>query len=107
MNEVYDGKYENGRIYLQAAEGDFILTRGKGEELWLYTPEAWRAFCERMNALPQDKRHIFLRHFVACAADVEAHGEFEVPEVLARYAALAEDLRAEQCDGYISIRSKI
>lgn len=105
--ERLTGEYKNtldekGRIMFPArlrselTENILMITQGLDGCLWLYTPEEWKNFSEKVmqNASPfNNKSRLVLRHLIAPAQEVEfdKSGRISIPQSLREYAGLTKD----------------
>ncbi len=97
-NHTIDTK---GRLIIPSkfreALGDtFVVTKGLDGCLFVYDNEEWKAFEEKLKALPltnKDARK-FVRFFLAGAteAEVDKQGRILVPNVLREFADLQKDV---------------
>ena len=97
-NHTIDGK---GRVIVPAkfrdALGDgFVVTKGLDGCLFVYPPDAWQAFEEKLQSLPLTNKNSrqFARFFLAGAAscEVDKQGRILLPQVLREFAGLEKEV---------------
>lgn len=97
-NHTIDGK---GRVHVPAkfrdALGDgFVVTKGLDGCLFVYPPDAWQAFEEKLQSLPLTNKNSrqFARFFLAGAAscEVDKQGRILLPQVLREFAGLEKEV---------------
>lgn len=105
--EKLTGEYKNtldekGRIMFpsrlrsELTENILMITQGLDGCLWLYTPDEWKNFSEKVmqNASPfNNKSRLVLRHLIAPAQEVEfdKSGRISIPQSLREYAGLTKE----------------
>lgn len=74
----------------------FVVTKGLDGCLWVFAPDEWEEFSEKLRSLPVANKEArkFARFFLAGAAEVETDklGRILIPQVLRDYAALEKDV---------------
>lgn len=75
---------------------EFVLTRGLDGCLFIYPVEEWKAFEQKLRALPLTNKNArtFSRFFVAGAAmcELDRQGRVLVPQTLREFAGLEKDV---------------
>lgn len=74
---------------------EFMVTRGTGSMLFVFTVEQWESFTQRIMSLPlMDKKAQALRRMFGGGADckVDKQGRFLLPPDLRKYAHLEKDI---------------
>lgn len=75
---------------------EFILTRGLDGCLFIYPVDEWKAFEQKLRALPLTNKNArtFSRFFVAGAAmcELDRQGRVLVPQTLREFAGLEKDV---------------
>ena len=75
---------------------EFVLTRGLDGCLFIYPVDEWKAFEEKLRALPLTNKNArtFSRFFVAGAAmcELDRQGRVLVPQTLREFAGLEKDV---------------
>ena len=82
---------------IQGASGtEFVLTRGLDGCLFIYPVDEWKAFEQKLRALPLTNKNArtFSRFFVAGAAmcELDRQGRVLVPQTLREFAGLEKDV---------------
>ena len=97
-NHTIDGK---GRVIVPAkfrdALGDgFVVTKGLDGCLFVYPPDAWQAFEEKLQSLPLGQADVraFVRFFFSGATEgeVDKQGRVMLPPNLREFAKLSKDV---------------
>ena len=74
----------------------FVVTRGTGKCLFVFAPEEWQTFSQKLKSLPVTDKPVqaFLRLFFAGASEVEvdAQGRILIPASLREHAELDKDV---------------
>ena len=74
----------------------FVVTRGTGKCLFVFAPDEWQAFSQKLRSLPLTDKAVqaFLRLFFAGASEVEvdAQGRILIPNNLREHAELEKDV---------------
>ena len=102
---MFQGEYQHGldakgRLILPAKireelGAQFVLTKGLDGCLYIFTPESWDEFSQRLKALPtssyQTRR--LLRHFIGSAVvcETDKQGRFLIPPVLRSFAGIEKE----------------
>jgi MraZ protein len=108
---------EKGRLLIPAKMradimGNFIiLTRGVEKCLWLFPPEEWKTFSEKLigsTSLFQEQARLIQRRMIAPAQETEFDrtGRIMVPQTLREYAELKKDCIVLGLKKYIEIWSE-
>lgn len=89
---------------------EFVITKGFDGCLYLFPPEAWEAFQEKLSMLPVnrgDSRKL-TRFFVAGAAvcELDRQGRILVPATLREFAGLEKDVVLAGATNRVEIWSK-
>ena len=75
---------------------EFVLTKGLDGCLSIYPNDEWKAFEEKLKALPLNDKNAraFLRFFVASstACELDKQGRILVPQTLREFAGLEKDV---------------
>ena len=75
---------------------EFVLTRGLDGCLFIYPVDEWKAFKQKLRALPLTNKNArtFSRFFVAGAAmcELDRQGRVLVPQTLREFAGLEKDV---------------
>lgn len=117
---VFMGQYNHsidakGRVIIPAKFRDklgnsFVVTKGLDECLYGYADEEWKAFEEKLGALPITNQNArkFARFLLAGAAECELdkQGRILLPAVLREYAGLDKDVVLVGTASRIEIWSK-
>jgi MraZ protein len=93
---------EKGRLLIPArmrtevAGNVVILTRGVENCLWLFPPEEWKTFSDKLigsTSLFQEESRLIQRRMIAPAqeTDIDKAGRIVVPQTLREYADLKKD----------------
>jgi MraZ protein len=117
--ELLTGEYRNtldekGRILFPAklrsilTENILMITQGLDGCLWLYPPDEWKNFSEKLmdNASPFNKNsRLVLRHLIAPAqqSEFDKSGRISVPQSLRGYASLTKECVILGINKYIEI----
>lgn len=97
-NHIIDAK---GRLIIPAKfrellGTEFVLTRGLDGCLFIYPVDEWKAFEQKLRALPLTNKNArtFSRFFVAGAAmcELDRQGRVLVPQTLREFAGLEKDV---------------
>lgn len=107
MVNLLTGEYRNtldekGRILFpsklrsELSENSLIVTQGIDRCLWLYTPDEWNVFSEKIlkSASPfNEKNRSVIRRIIAPAQEVEfdKSGRLSIPQTLREFANLSKD----------------
>lgn len=96
------------RIRSEIAGSLIVLTRGVERCLWLFPPEEWKAFSERLvgsTSLFQEKARLIQRRMIAPAqeTDIDRAGRIVVPPTLREYAGLAKECIVLGLKKYVEI----
>ncbi|MBI2050782.1 MAG: division/cell wall cluster transcriptional repressor MraZ [Parcubacteria group bacterium] len=81
--------------FRQTLKKGAIVTRGLDNCLFVYTPDEWKKFVERLSGLPlsQGTSRAFSRLMLAGAMDVslDSQGRILIPEYLRKFAGIKKD----------------
>jgi MraZ protein len=105
---------EKGRILFpsklrnELSDNVLMVTQGIDGCLWLYTPEEWKNFSEKLmqNASPfSPNSRLVLRHLIAPAQEVEFDkaGRISIPQSLREFAGLSRDCVILGINKYIEL----
>lgn len=105
---------EKGRIMFpsklrnELSDNVLMVTQGIDGCLWLYTPEEWKNFSEKLmqNASPfSSNSRLVLRHLIAPAQEVEFDkaGRISIPQSLRDFAGLSRDCVILGINKYIEL----
>jgi MraZ protein len=88
-----------------------VLTRGVENCLWLFPPEEWKTFSEKLvgsTSLLQEESRLIQRRMIAPAQenDIDKAGRIVVPPTLREYADLTKDCIILGLKKYIEIWSE-
>jgi MraZ protein len=108
---------EKGRILIPAkmrtevAGNVVVLTRGVENCLWLFPPEEWKSFSEKLvgsTSLLQEESRLIQRRMIAPAQDTEIDkaGRIVIPPTLRDYADLKKECIILGLKKYIEIWSE-
>ena len=108
---------EKGRLLIPArmrtevAGNEVILTRGVENCLWLFPPEEWKTFSEKLvgsTSLLQEESRLIQRRMIAPAQEneIDKAGRIVVPPTLREYADLRKDCIILGLKKYIEIWSE-
>jgi len=103
---MFQGEYKHGldakgRLILpvRIREGlgtKFILTKGLDGCLFIFSPESWEAFSEKLKGLSTSSRDArrLVRYFIGSSVECEAdkQGRFLIPPVLRDFAHIGKDV---------------
>ena len=103
---MFQGEYKHGldakgRLILpvRIREGlgpKFILTKGLDGCLFIFSPESWEAFSEKLKGLSTSSRDArrLVRYFIGSSVEFEAdkQGRFLIPPVLRDFAHIGKDV---------------
>lgn len=103
---MFNGKTKNsidakGRMiipakYREELDGKCVITRGMDKCLYIYTREEWKAFTDKLRALPKSdpKARAFVRQFTSSAVDgeVDKQGRLTIPQELRDFANIEKEL---------------
>lgn len=117
---MFMGEYEHildakGRMIVPSkfreALGDrFVVTRGLDGCLFVYDEGEWNRFEGQLSALPLNRKdnRVFVRHFLAGAAEVEVdrQGRVLLPARLREFAGLEKDVVLVGAANHIEIWSR-
>ncbi len=74
----------------------FVLTKGLDGCLFIFPPESWQAFSEKLQALPtsSEAARKLRRYFIGSSVDCETdkQGRFLIPPVLRNFAEIDKDV---------------
>ena len=88
----------------------FVVTKGLDGCLFVYDNNEWTAFEEQLKALPLNRKdnRMFVRHFLAGAAEVEVdkQGRVLIPSKLREFAGLEKDVVLIGAASHIEIWSQ-
>lgn len=88
----------------------FVVTKGLDGCLFVYDNAEWGAFEESLRALPLNRKdnRMFVRHFLAGAAEVEVdkQGRILIPSNLREFADITKDVVLIGAAGHIEIWSQ-
>jgi len=117
--ELLTGEYRNtldekGRILFPSklrsilTENILMITQGLDGCLWLYPPDEWKNFSEKLmeNASPFNKNsRLVLRHLIAPAqqSEFDKSGRISIPQSLRSYASLSKECVILGINKYIEI----
>ena len=103
--EMLQGTYRHamdakGRLFMPSklrsdlGEG-FIITRGLGTQLFVFSQADWKEFTDKLRALPMSDpgAQAFVRLFLSGAyeCEVDKQGRFLIPQELRAYARIEKD----------------
>ena len=105
---------ENGRLLIpsrirsEVRGNSLVVTRGIDRCLWLFAPEEWREFSQKLMGAssPLSKRgRLLQRRIVAPAQEIELDkaGRLNVPKSLQESAGLAKETRLLVMERYMEI----
>jgi MraZ protein len=108
---------EKGRLLIPAkmrseiAGNVIILTRGVENCLWLFPPEEWKTFSEKLigsTSLFQEESRLIQRRMIAPAqeAEIDKAGRIVIPPTLRDYANLKKDCLILGLKKYMEIWSE-
>jgi MraZ protein len=108
---------EKGRLLIPAkmrseiAGNVIILTRGVENCLWLFPPEEWKTFSEKLigsTSLFQEESRLIQRRMIAPAqeAEIDKAGRIVIPPTLRDYAVLKKDCLVLGLKKYMEIWSE-
>jgi MraZ protein len=108
---------EKGRLLIPArmradvAGSIVILTRGVENCLWLFPPEEWKTFSEKLigsTSLLQEESRLIQRRMIAPAQETEIDkaGRIVIPQTLREYADLKKDCLILGLKKYMEIWSE-
>ncbi len=108
---------EKGRLLIPAKMrtdvigNTVILTRGVDKCIWLFPPEEWKIFSEKLvgsTSLLQETARLIQRRMIAPAQDAEFDkaGRIMVPQTLREYAGLTKECIVLGLKKYIEIWSE-
>ncbi|MGA2976078.1 MAG: division/cell wall cluster transcriptional repressor MraZ [Spirochaetia bacterium] len=108
---------EKGRLLIPArmrsevAGNLVILTRGVENCLWLFPPEEWKSFSEKLigsTSLFQEESRLIQRRMIAPAqeTEIDKSGRIVIPPTLREYADLKKDCIILGIKKYIEIWSE-
>jgi len=88
-----------------------VLTRGVESCLWLFPPEEWKTFSEKLvgsTSLLQEESRLIQRRMIAPAQEneIDKAGRIVIPPTLREYAGLAKDCIILGLKKYIEIWSE-
>jgi MraZ protein len=88
-----------------------VLTRGVENCLWLFPPEEWKAFSEKLigsTSLFQEESRLIQRRMIAPAQETEIDkaGRIVVPPTLREYAALKKECIILGLKKYVEVWSE-
>ncbi|MBQ9157095.1 MAG: division/cell wall cluster transcriptional repressor MraZ [Eubacterium sp.] len=103
---MFQGEYQHGldtkgRLILpvrirEELGTQFVITKGLDGCLFIFTPEAWQAFSDKLNALPTSsaKARKLKRYFIGSSQDCETdkQGRFLIPPVLRTFAEIDKEV---------------
>ena len=103
---MFQGEYKHGldakgRLILpvRIREGlgpKFILTKGLDGCLFIFSPESWEAFSQKLKGLSTSSRDArrLVRYFIGSSVECEAdkQGRFLIPPVLRDFAHIGKDV---------------
>ncbi len=74
----------------------FVITKGLDGCLYIFTPEAWTEFSDKLNRLPTSsaKARRLKRYFIGSSmdCDTDKQGRFLIPPVLRAFAEIDRDV---------------
>jgi len=99
------------RMRTEVAGNMVILTRGVENCLWLFPPEEWKTFSEKLigsTSLFQEESRLIQRRMIAPAQETEIDkaGRIVIPQTLREYAGLSKDCLILGLQKYIEIWSE-
>jgi MraZ protein len=108
---------EKGRLLIPAKMRSdvignvIILTRGVEKCLWLFPPEEWKVFSEKLigsTSLLQETSRLIQRRMIAPAQETEFDraGRIMIPQTLREYATLSKECIVLGLKKYIEIWSE-
>ncbi len=108
---------EKGRLLIPArmrtevAGNMVVLTRGVENCLWLFPPEEWKSFSEKLigsTSLFQEESRLIQRRMIAPAQEneIDKAGRIVVPQTLREYADLKKDCIILGLQKYMEIWSE-
>ncbi len=103
---MFQGEYQHGldakgRLILpvrirEELGSRFFLTKGLDGCLFIYTPDAWEAFSQKLKGLSTSSRDArrLVRYFIGSSVECEAdkQGRFLIPPVLRDFAMIDKDV---------------
>ena len=101
QGEFKHGLDAKGRLILPARirEGlgpRFILTKGLDGCLFIFSPDSWEAFSQKLNGLSTSSRDArrLVRYFIGSSVEceIDKQGRFLIPPVLREFAHIDKDV---------------
>lgn len=101
QGEFQHGLDTKGRLILpvrirEELGTNFVITKGLDGCLYIFTPEAWQDFSDRLNQLPTSSGNArrLKRHFIGSSQDCETdrQGRFLIPQVLRSFAGIDKEV---------------
>ena len=103
---MFQGEYQHGldtkgRLILpvrirEELGSHFVITKGLDGCLYIFTPEAWKDFSDRLNKLPTSsaKARRLKRYFIGSSldCDTDKQGRFLIPPVLRSFAGIDKEV---------------
>ncbi len=103
---MFQGEYQHGldtkgRLILpvrirEELGSHFVITKGLDGCLFIFTPQAWQDFSDRLNQLPTSskKARKLKRYFIGSSldCDTDKQGRFLIPPVLRSFAEIDKDV---------------
>lgn len=90
------GRVKMPSLWENALGKSFMVTRGTGTMLFVFSMEQWEIFTQRLMALPMmDKKAQALRRIFgggAWACETDKQGRFLIPQHLRKHAQLEKDI---------------
>jgi MraZ protein len=99
------------RIRTEVAGNVLVLTRGVENCLWMFQPEEWKTFSEKLigsTSLLQEESRLIHRRMIAPAQDIDIDkaGRIVVPPTLREYGGLKKECIILGLKKYIEIWSE-
>lgn len=106
VRSVFQGEYQHGldskgRLILpvrirEELGAHFILTRGLDGCLYIFTPQSWEEFMDKLNQLPASSKQVrrMQRYFIGSSVECDAdkQGRFLIPPVLRKAAQIEKEV---------------
>lgn len=103
---MFQGEYEHGldtkgRLILPVRIREelgthFVITKGMDGCLYIFTPDSWKDFSDRLNKLPTSSKNArrLKRYFIGSSqdCDTDKQGRFLIPPVLRNFAEIDKDV---------------
>ncbi|MBR3362056.1 MAG: cell division/cell wall cluster transcriptional repressor MraZ [Lachnospiraceae bacterium] len=94
QNKEYYSYIEENYLYIppeiqELLGNSFIITHGLDETLWLFKPDAWKRFYDKLRTFPLDNKDTrsFVRFFMVSATELklESNNRVHLPDYLLRF----------------------